>query len=352
MRTTAVTESVRLPEGSELLEILRLSAGEGVAPHLLAGPLLAPLRDFLARPGKNFRGRLVEIGFLLGLPDRGRAGLTEVEIQLCQALAEILEAIHAGSLIVDDIQDGSRLRRGDETLHRRYGTPVALNAGNFLYFLPLQRLHGLGLDPKIELAAARLCHETLLRAHMGQAIDLGTRIDQVERSEVEAVCLASLQLKSGALMALALTLGALVAGASQETLNELDAFGHQFGVALQMFDDIGNLVADPSLPPEQTKRFEDLYLRRPSWVWGAAARLLDSRDYGQLVDAVRRLPNESFLIPWIEVHQFVPRARELARDGLETSLRNWIDRMGQDAESLPAVAAIRELAWKVANAYG
>ncbi len=45
-------------------------------------------------------------------------------------------ALHLGSLIVDDIEDGSPIRRGGPALHLQIGTPLALNAGNWLYFLP------------------------------------------------------------------------------------------------------------------------------------------------------------------------------------------------------------------------
>jgi hypothetical protein len=52
----------------------------------------------------------------------------------------VVEFIHAGSLVVEDIEDGSRIRRGRVALHVRYGMPVALNAGNWLYFWPFELL--------------------------------------------------------------------------------------------------------------------------------------------------------------------------------------------------------------------
>jgi geranylgeranyl pyrophosphate synthase len=140
-----------VPQTQGLERLLRLRSAQGIS-GLLSETLVDPLNDFFSRPSKNVRGKLLEIGFCLGSAGR-ISSLTSAERELCRNLSEILEAIHAGSLIVDDIQDGSRLRRGQETLHLRYGMPVALNAGNFLYFLPLQRLSELGLEPGLELAA-------------------------------------------------------------------------------------------------------------------------------------------------------------------------------------------------------
>lgn len=54
-----------------------------------------------------------------------------------QDIATIIELIHNGSLIVDDIEDGSDLRRGKPCVHKIYGEDIAINAGNAIYFLPI-----------------------------------------------------------------------------------------------------------------------------------------------------------------------------------------------------------------------
>jgi geranylgeranyl pyrophosphate synthase len=194
-----------------------------------------------------------------------------------------------------------------------------------------------------------------LRAHLGQSLDVGIGIDGAAQSQVFEICLASLELKSGALMALAIKLGALVAGASPQRLAALDEFGHRFGIALQMFDDLGNLRPTPGVSAEQSKRFEDLYLRRPSWVWASAAKSFEDREYREFVEAVRRLPNESFLVPWLELHEFLPRAKKMAREWLEESLSLLTESLGENLAEDSALAEVledvRELAEKVAHAY-
>src|SRR6185295_5940236 len=118
------------------LSLLKPQKGDPAA-ELVRGSLLAPVASFLARPGKRFRARLVEIGFDLA-GDRRTQPSRKLELA-----SQIIEAIHAGALIVDDIQDESRVRRNAPTLHVQYGLPRALNAGNWLYFRAISGLSAL-----------------------------------------------------------------------------------------------------------------------------------------------------------------------------------------------------------------
>jgi phytoene desaturase len=298
-----------LPEGSGLSTLLGLRIG-GPVDDLLREVLLDPVEDLTCRPGKKIRGKLVRLGYQLARdlspvykaarPDWGRC-------------AEVIELLHAGSLVVDDIQDGSQIRRGQPSLHVRYGLPVALNAGNWLYFWPLQILKEMELTEEQELSLYRYYHQTLLRAHFGQALDVGLRIDSVGQKRVPGVCLSSMELKTGALIAFSLVMGAVLGGASQALINRLEEFGQGFGVALQMFDDLGNLGGrtDPS------KRYEDLALGRPSWVWAHAARNYPPESYEQFVSAVLKLPEAESLLDWLRRNDFPRQAKREAHKHLE-----------------------------------
>nr|HPH70237.1 polyprenyl synthetase family protein [Kofleriaceae bacterium] len=76
--------------------------------------LLGPLLEFAARPSKAFRDRLTQLAFL---------GSDGNPAHLPAQLGAIVEAIHAGSLVVDDVQDGSLERRGGPALHQTMGMP-------------------------------------------------------------------------------------------------------------------------------------------------------------------------------------------------------------------------------------
>jgi hypothetical protein len=80
----------------------------------------------------------------------------------------VVESLHAGSLIVDDIEDDSDLRRDAATLHRIYGVPVALNAGNWLYFWPQVLLSRI---PLTDEAPERPRRGAMPDAAISQALD-------------------------------------------------------------------------------------------------------------------------------------------------------------------------------------
>ncbi len=244
--------------------------------------LLSPVNELLKKPGKRIREQIVRLGFLLGREDR-EIEPNESQEKLIGALSEVVESIHLGSLVVDDIQDQSQSRRGEPSLHRKVGEPLAINSGNFLYFWPMKWVEGLKLSERQHLEIYRSYFNMMTYSHMGQAIDLGTRIDQIESYDVPSLCLKSLELKTGELMAMAIEFGAIVAEASEERKTFLREFGKKFGVALQCYDDIGNL-----LKKGEEKYLEDLALSRPSFVWIAASNLCSASQYAKL----RRLTSQ------------------------------------------------------------
>jgi geranylgeranyl pyrophosphate synthase len=243
-------------------------AAAGVPEPLWARCLRDVALEMLARPGKEFRARLTLLAHGLA----GGRGAPPPELEA------MLELIHAGSMIVDDIEDDSPTRRGRPALHCLFGVPLALNAGNWLYFLPLDLAGNLGLPPAGELALRRRMTRTMLDCHYGQALDLGARVGEVAQRQIPDVTLTVSTLKTGRLMALAAAAGALVAGAAEEIVEPLAAFGEALGVGLQMLDDLGDLSGDG--PPG--KRHEDLRQRRLTWPWAWAAATLDEPEFRAL----------------------------------------------------------------------
>jgi geranylgeranyl pyrophosphate synthase len=250
-------------------------AEHGVDVGLFERALLASTRSFLERPGKAFRARLVEGAFLVA---GGKPGA------LPRAAHEAIELLHAGSLIVDDIEDGADERRGAPALHRQVGTPRALNAGNWLYFVALSRLAELPLSALRERDLTRAAHVCLMRCHEGQALDLGLRISELRRSDVRGVAEATSRLKTGALVGFAARLGATVARAPARDVEALVRFGEQLGVALQMLDDLTSFTCDE----RAHKAYEDLRAERPSFIWTFAAETLDEVTYKHLSLQVKR----------------------------------------------------------------
>ena len=237
--------------------------------------LLGPAREFLERPGKAFRARLVRTSWQLA----GGSGTPPPTLPL------LVELLHAGSLIVDDIEDGSTHRRGAPALHHLHGIPLALNTGNWLYFAPMALLSRMGLSEELELALTRRTISTLLRCHQGQALDLAVRVSDLSQKDLPDVVLASTRLKTGVLMEYAAHVGAIASGAAETTVEALGHFGMELGLGLQMLDDLGNLVSDRTGP----KQFEDLRLGRPTWPWAWLAGDLAAERFDALVSLSREV---------------------------------------------------------------
>ncbi len=227
--------------------------------------LSGPLRAMASRPGKEFRRQLVAIGWQLS------GGRSEPPPEL----AGIVEALHLGSLIVDDIEDGSARRRGGPSLHLLVGTPLALNAGNWLYFLPGLFVSRLALPRTRELLLRRAIERSVLRCHYGQALDLSTRVTDLRQRDVANVVATTTRLKTGSLTELAATLGALAAGAEPGVVAALGTMGRNFGVALQMLDDLTGLTSTERCH----KGHEDLLAARPTWPWALLSEHVDEVAY-------------------------------------------------------------------------
>jgi geranylgeranyl pyrophosphate synthase len=228
-----------------------------------------PLNDFLGRGSKMFRASLSEWAWNAA----GGKGDMPSEFGLA------VEALHAGSLIVDDIQDQATRRRGDVALHQRYGLATTLNAGNWLYFWPARFIAEANIPPDRELAALRKLSETQYCCHLGQGLDVSLRVQDIRQDDMQAVVLSKTELKTSLLVGLSTYLGALAAGAPLGECESFARFGEELGSVLQKLDDAGTLLSDN----RDEKAYEDLYLGTATWPWAWASVQLDEVAYEQLV---------------------------------------------------------------------
>lgn len=322
----------------------RLPSGDFVS-QIIQKSIFTPTLDLLSRPCKEVRARLTTLGFLF-------AKETEIEPTLEQqkvliACGELIELLHAGSLVVDDIQDNSEVRRGGPTLHLRYGLPLALNVGNWMYFYAFEPLKQLHLPSEQMLAIYQATQETLLSAHYGQAIDLSTRIDELTPEQMSEVSQASLELKTGALMALAIDLGAIVGNASLQRRKQLHEFGLKLGISLQMFDDIGNLK--PEKPT--AKHLEDLTNRRPSFVWAFLAQKENQHLLAEFKESIRHLPDITKLKHFVTTEKLTQKMWDQSWNYFLLIQNDLKKSLGQPEEFPTALNHVHKLGERIAHAY-
>jgi geranylgeranyl pyrophosphate synthase len=148
---------------------------------------------------------------------------------------------HNFTLIHDDIEDCSQMRRGRPCLHIKYGLPLALNAGDGLFMMVWQE--ALRIRGKDQETAQRRLLAAFTRVLEGQAIELGWyRKNKWDVTESEYYCVVSG--KTGALIAGACEAGGIAGGADKRERKALYDFGMGIGVGFQIMDDALNLIGD------------------------------------------------------------------------------------------------------------
>lgn len=159
---------------------------------------------------------------------------------LCQALpaACAIELIHNFSLVHDDIQDGSRTRRGRRAVWDIWGMNQGINVGDGLFtlaHLALHRLSGRGVPPRRQQAVSLALDQACLALCEGQFFDMAFegRLD-VDLDQY----LWMIRRKTAALLATATQVGAILATDDARTIGRWSQFGEHLGVAFQIQDDI------------------------------------------------------------------------------------------------------------------
>ena len=157
--------------------------------------------------------------------------------------AAAVELLHNFSLIHDDIQDNSPLRRGRPTVWKRWGVAQAINAGDTLF--TLAHLAILDLEQTASAAtalrAANLLHQTCLELTRGQYLDIS--YETRERISLEDYW-TMISGKTAALLASCAETGALVAGTNDKIRAAYRDFGYNLGLAFQVQDDLLGIWGD------------------------------------------------------------------------------------------------------------
>jgi len=234
-----------------------------------------PVWEFLDRGGKRWRPSL----FLL----------------ICEALGEnpdefidfaiIPEVVHNGTLLVDDIEDASDLRRGKPCTYKIFGLDIAINAGNAMYYLPLlplienrERIHPEKLSRVYEIYV-----QEMINLSIGQAMDIAwhrglANADSIDEKDYSQMC----AYKTGTLARMAARLAAVLADANAELVDKLGRFAENLGVAFQMQDDVLDLTST-EFTEKKGGRGEDITEGKRTLMVIHTLKVADAKDRERLI---------------------------------------------------------------------
>nr|WP_323369462.1 polyprenyl synthetase family protein [Streptomyces alkaliterrae] len=275
------------------MPVLRAAVGRLAAPMDTVAAYHFGWIDAAGRPANADGGKAVRPALALlsaeaagAPPEAGIPGAVAVEL------------VHNFSLLHDDLMDGDEQRRHRDTVWKVHGPAQAILVGDALFALANEILLELG-TVESALAARRLTAATR-RLIDGQAQDIS--FEHRERVSV-AECLEMEGNKTGALLACAVSIGAVLGGADTRTADALERYGNHLGLAFQAVDDLLGIWGDPEATGKQT--WSDLRQRKKSLPVAAALEAGGpaARQLGELLatDAGRHaagadegLPTEDF----------------------------------------------------------
>lgn len=274
-----------------------------------------PIWEFLDRGGKRWRPAL----FLLICEALGKKSEDFVDFAI------IPEVVHNGTLMVDDIEDASELRRGKPCTYKIYGLDIAINAGNSMYYLPLMPL----IEKKAKVPPQKLCKvyeiyvQEMISLSLGQAMDIAWHRGLANADEIdEKGYLQMCAYKTGTLARMAAKIAAVLADANEELVEKLGFFAESIGIAFQIQDDILDLTSG-EFAKKKGGRGQDITEGKRSLIVIHTLKVANNKDRNRLIEILnmhtsnQKLVEEAISI--MEKYDSINYAKNLAKEMVKNS---------------------------------
>ena len=159
--------------------------------------------------------------------------------------ASAVEMIHNFTLVHDDIMDNDEMRHGVPTVHKKFGMPIAILAGDVLFSKAYQIISDskLSNDATIQLVSrlAKACVDVC----EGQLLDV--KMAEEKRIPSQKEYITMIGKKTAALFDVSCSMGAICATGNQKDISNLSNFGRNLGIAFQITDDLIGVMGDPKI---------------------------------------------------------------------------------------------------------
>jgi geranylgeranyl diphosphate synthase, type I len=241
--------------------------------------------DFLNRGGKRVRPYLM-LTMIEAFNGDYKRGLE---------IASGVEIFHNFTLIHDDIEDGSELRRGKPCIHISHGIPLAINAGDGMFVHVIKAISESKISCQEKQKVLEMLSHGFIQVLNGQGYELGW-IHNNEWNLTEEDYFKMAIGKTGELIATSAKVGAFLGGANEDEILEMESFGLEIGLAFQIQDDVLNLIGEEEKYKKEIGG--DIREGKRTLIVMHALKNLNEQDKGELVKILSDKENTKEEIDW------------------------------------------------------
>ncbi len=159
--------------------------------------------------------------------------------------AGAVEMVHNFTLVHDDIMDNDDVRHGVPTVHRKFGMPVAILAGDVLFSKAYRDIAGSGLPAEAVVRLVARLAAACVDVCEGQLLDI--RMADEKKLPSQRRYVTMVRKKTAALFEVSCSMGAICAAGSPRDVGNMASFGRNLGIAFQITDDLIGVMGDPKI---------------------------------------------------------------------------------------------------------
>ena len=250
--------------------------------------------------------------------------------------AMALEVFHAFTLIHDDIMDNASIRRGKETVHKKWGANSAILSGDVMSIKAYELLSH--VKPAYIHPAMKLFTKTAIEVCEGQQYDMNF---ENERSISMNEYIKMIGLKTGVLIACSAKMGAILAGVEESVCNMLYDYAYNLGIAFQIMDDYLDSFGNPEVFGKNIGG--DILNNKKTWLFVEAMKEATGADKKEL-EKIIAMPSSALNSADIEADNFkISKMKAMYQHlGVDRKALNAVDEYGKKALDMMESTALSE----------